>query len=465
MKHRKKSTLITGSVLFVLILIYFTGTVYFTDHFMNKTFINGVDCSMKHYDKTEETLKDAVKDHTLIILEKDCPKEQISAEDVDMEIEEDYDFYELARKQNRLKWPVLCFKKNIIELPEIAGINEKKAGKYIDKLNCMDDTDKVTPKNAVPEYNGKKFVIKDASYGNITDKEKTSEVIIKALKDFKKEVDLESNDCYIKPERTKSDSKLQETCAKMNNYCKAVINYDMISHTETVDKSIISDWITCDDELNITFDEKKAEEFIKEFKEKYDTKGRERRFITPDGRNAEVSGGTYGWVIDEKEETEELLKLIRDGAKVTREPVYTQRAVTHGTNDWGDNYCEIDLSSQYMWCVKSGSVAFECPVVTGKPKEFTTPSGVYSVINKAKNVTLIGKKDPETGEPIYRTPVSFWMPVTYNGVGMHDAPWQPLFGGDRYKLYGSHGCINMSYSSAAAVYELVYVGMPVIIHY
>ena len=465
MKHRKKSTLIIGSVFFVLVLVYFIGTVYFTEHFINGTFINGVDCSMKRYDKALDNFNDAVINYELTIKEKNCPDEKITSKDVGMKVREDYNFFELTKGQNRVKWPVLIMRKNIIEASDIVKINESKAEQCIKQLNCMDDTGKQSSENAVPEYNGEKFEAKKEVYGNIADKSKTTEVLKEALKDFKSEVDLESNDCYIKPERTESDSKLQETCAKMNNLCKAVITYDMISHTEIVDKNIISKWVTCDDQLNITFDENKVAEYIKAFKEKYDTKGIERKFVTPAGKNATVSGGTFGWIINEKEESEELLKLILDGAKVKREPVYKQRAVTHGDQDWGDNYCDIDLSSQYMWCVKNGKVVFECPVVTGRPKEHTTPSGVYTVISKARNVTLVGRKDPETGEPIYRTPVSFWMPVTYTGVGMHDATWQPKFGGDWYRYHGSHGCINMSYSSAAAVYDLVYVEMPVIIHY
>ena len=465
MKHRKKSTLIIGSVLFVLMLAYFTGTVYFTEHFINGTFINGVDCSMMHHSKVVKTFKNEAENYELTIKEKDCPDEKIKAEDVNIRIKEDYDFYSLTRGQDRLKWPVLCIKKNIIKIKDIVSIDEGKAETYIKQLKCMDDEGKVPSENAVPEYNGEKFAPKKEVYGNIADKVKTMEVLKTALKDFEMEVDMEAADCYIKPERTEADSKLNETCAKMNNYCKAVITYDMISHTEVVDKDIISNWVTCDEDLNITFDEKKVAEYMKDFKEKYDTKGSERIFVTPDGRNAKVSGGTFGWVIDDKKESEELLQLILDGAKVTKEPVYKQRAVTHEGPDWGDSYCEIDLSSQYMWCVKSGEIVHECPVVTGKPREYTTPSGVYHILNKGRNVTLIGRKDPETGEPIYRTPVSFWMAVTYTGVGMHDATWQSNFGGNWYKYHGSHGCINMPYSSASAVYDLVYVDMPVIIHY
>ena len=72
---------------------------------------------------------------------------------------------------------------------------------------------------------------------------------------------------------------------------------------------------------------------------------------------------------------------------------------------------------------------------------------------------------PDTGEPEYETPVDYWMPVTHSGVGFHDAPWQPAFGGDLYWTNGSHGCINMPWDGAAALYSMVAAGTPVVMHY
>jgi len=77
---------------------------------------------------------------------------------------------------------------------------------------------------------------------------------------------------------------------------------------------------------------------------------------------------------------------------------------------------------------------------------------------------LRGTRYPD-GTYEYESPVSYWMRVTYTGIGFHDATWQPWFGGDRYQRNGSHGCINMSYRDAAALYEMIPVRVPVVIHY
>ena len=56
--------------------------------------------------------------------------------------------------------------------------------------------------------------------------------------------------------------------------------------------------------------------------------------------------------------------------------------------------------------------------------------------------------------------------MTWTGIGFHDATWQAAFGGTRYKDgAGSHGCINMPLDQAAALFGMISVGTPVVIHY
>lgn len=104
-------------------------------------------------------------------------------------------------------------------------------------------------------------------------------------------------------------------------------------------------------------------------------------------------------------------------------------------------------------------------VVTGLPKGGrSTPAGVYTILERMQNKVLRGNLRPD-GTREYETLVKYWMRVTYSGVGFHDATWQSSFGGNVYTYRGSHGCINMSYSDAGKLYELIQVGDPVIMHY
>ncbi len=126
------------------------------------------------------------------------------------------------------------------------------------------------------------------------------------------------------------------------------------------------------------------------------------------------------------------------------------------------------MSAQHMWYVVNGSVALETDVVTGEPiPEKVTPEGVYSIVEKKLDKVLVGAKDPVTGEPEYETPVSYWMRITWQGVGFHDATWQRNFGGalNQIRGIGSHGCVNMPLDKAAELYNMIEMGTPVIIHY
>jgi len=118
-----------------------------------------------------------------------------------------------------------------------------------------------------------------------------------------------------------------------------------------------------------------------------------------------------------------------------------------------------------MWYIVNGAVVFETDVVTGSPGR-DTPVGVFTILEKLRNKTLVGEINPKTGKPEYRTPVKYWARITWSGVGFHDATWQSAFGGERYKQgYGSHGCINMSLSAVAQFYEMVNKGDTVIVHH
>ena len=193
--------------------------------------------------------------------------------------------------------------------------------------------------------------------------------------------------------------------------------------------------------MNATLDESKVKEWLREFGKTYDTVGTTRSITTPGGKTVDVSGGTYGWSVDEAAELTALVDSIKKGEVVEKEPAYAQTAATHDAQDWGTTYLEVDIPAQHMWYVVNGAVQLETDVVTGLPTpERETPTGVY------------------------RTKGGYWLRVTWTGIGFHDATWNPSFGGSRYQTNGSHGCINMPLDQAASLYGMLSMGTPVIIH-
>ena len=79
------------------------------------------------------------------------------------------------------------------------------------------------------------------------------------------------------------------------------------------------------DKMEVSIDETKVKEWMNEFCSTYDSIGKIRSITTPTGKTASVSGGTYGWSVDEPEEIRKLIENIKSGERVEREPVYEKR--------------------------------------------------------------------------------------------------------------------------------------------
>ena len=80
---------------------------------------------------------------------------------------------------------------------------------------------------------------------------------------------------------------------------------------------------------------------------------------------------------------------------------------------------------------------------------------MFRILYMQRGATLTGAD--------YSSYVNYWMPITWSGVGLHDASWRSSFGGRIYTYNGSHGCINMPEWAAYNLYWTYYAGTPVVI--
>ena len=60
--------------------------------------------------------------------------------------------------------------------------------------------------------------------------------------------------------------------------------------------------------------------------------------------------------------------------------------------------------------------------------------------------------------------VHYWLPLTEDGIGIHDASWRGSYGGTIYISNGSHGCINTPYSKMQELYNMISAGTPAVIY-
>lgn len=457
-----KALWIIGGVLAVICLIYVAISVYFMSHFFVNTKINGKNFSGKTASDVEKYLQTNIKDYKLTILENEGRQDVISGSEIGLEYRAGTETEKLLKDQNGFAWPKAFFTENSRKVSVNVSYNEESLNQRISQLSCL-QTEQTPAENAKPEFDGNQYVIKPEVYGNAVDKERLTEQVKVHITEFQPQLDMVETKCYAKPKYVEDSKEVQEACDAMNKYVNASITYPM-NEPVVVDKALISQWLQVDGEMKVSLNTEAMKQWFTAFGDKYDTQGTTRTFTTPAGKSATVTGGTYGWSIDEDTELVNLQNSILNGEVVTREPAYYAggTAAAHSGQDWGNTYAEVDMSAQHMWYVQNGQVVLETDVVTGEPiPSRITPEGVYSLMWKQRDATLVGDIKPETGKPEYETDVAYWMQVTSSGVGFHDAIWQTAFGGTLYQIPGT----NMPLDQAGALFNMIEPGTPVIFHW
>ena len=117
-------------------------------------------------------------------------------------------------------------------------------------------------------------------------------------------------------------------------------------------------------------------------------------------------------------------------------------------------YVDVSIDTQTLTYFVNGAPVLVAPTVTGSPGR-STPRGVFAIDSMIPGKYLTG--------PTWHVYVNRWMRFSGN-CGIHDANWRKSFGGEIYKHNGSHGCVNIPYDQAVALYNMVAIGTPVIVH-
>lgn len=395
--------------------------------------------------------------------------ETITGADIDMSYDSSSGQLEnLLEAQDSWTWILRFFQEEEEDSSIDFGYDEELLQQAIDGLDCMDNTDAVSPEDAYPEYDGTTYVIHEEIPGNEVDTEAARAIIEEYVAQAATELDLSAAGCYLAPSTTSASDDLTEYVALLDEYVPFSLTYTFSDgSTEVLDGATIFEWLTIEDDGSYTVDESSIAQWVSDLEDRHCTVGSERTFTSVDGNTYTVSGGTYGWSIDESEEILAIENMLETKESETRDPIWVSTAAVtdaEGTEpDWGDTYIELNITNQHMYYVVDGEIAFEADVVTGTSGEHDTPTGVYYISEMTEDKTLRGEQEDD-GTYEYETFVNYWMRITWSGVGFHDATWRSEFGGEIYLTSGSHGCINMSLEDAETLYGMIEVGTPVVSH-
>ncbi|MEG1290747.1 MAG: peptidoglycan binding domain-containing protein [Lachnospiraceae bacterium] len=456
--HKQIGFGIVGILVLVLLVIYLGVAAFFQNHFLTRTTINGIPASGKNVEEIENLISEKINGYSIVLEERNNKKETMKGTDIALKPVFDGALNEELIKQNGFAWPVALFRDSKIEVKTMVDYDKNKLEARIEKLECMNASTMVAPENAkLSDYSKEKgYEIISEIEGTTINKDILLEVFGKAVTNLQKEVSLEKEKCYVKPECTKESAELKKLADTMNLYTKTAVTYEFGDKKEVLDGTTISQWLSVGENQEVLLSEEKVKEYINTLAETYNTAGKAKSLATSYGSTVTVNSGNYGWKIDKGTETAALMASIQSGESISKEPAYSKTARSHGANDYGNTYVEINITAQHLYYYKDGALVLDTDFVSGnEAKSYDTPTGAYSLAYKQKDKTLRGEG--------YATPVSFWMPFN-NGVGFHDATWRKDFGGNYYKSNGSHGCINMPYNSAKKLYETIESDCPVLVY-
>ena len=458
-KQKKKiPVLVVSAAAAVLILgsgIYlFIGSTY-KDTFFAGTVINGQDASGMTVDEVKTMISREISSYELTLLERDGKQETITREQLGLMAEFDGTLEKILEEQNPYAWLPAQIKGSEYEIPAMVVYEEENMEKVLKSLDCMDEEQTVKPENArISQYiPGTGYVIEPETEGNEVDYERFQEAVVQAVTELKGELSLEEAGVYVEPEIRAEDETLQTLLEQYNRYGTITVTYTFGDKKEVLDGETISQWLYAEGDEVIISDEA-VTDYVQTLATKYNTAYRAKSLKTSYGPTVVINRGHYGWKIDQAAEKKKLMEILKAGESVTREPEYSQKAASHGANDYGNTYVEINLTAQHLFFYKDGKLLVESDFVSGNAsKGWTTPPGAFPITYKERNATLDGEG--------YSTPVSYWMPFN-GGIGMHDASWRSSFGGTIYKTNGSHGCINLPPAVAKTIYENISQGDPVL---
>ncbi|WP_186430682.1 peptidoglycan binding domain-containing protein [Clostridium sp. BSD9I1] len=453
----KKIMILIVTFLATLLSMYLAMSVYFMNRFYFGSSVNCINVSGKTIQEANKELADEITAYTLILEGRGGLKEEIKSADISLKYNPDAKLQSLKDSQNPFKWIYGVFNKTNFDLSEVASYDADLLKKSIDNLSCFNANNIIESKNASFKYSDNGYKIVKEISGNKVNKNILYNHVVDTILKGETRINLESINCYEKPQYTSNSKEILTIKDMLDKYTSTKITYTFGQRMETLDGNIINAWINVDENLKVTFNEAKVKNYIDTLAKTYDTLGSTRNFITSSGKSISVSGGDYGWSINKSKEVQDIIAAVKNAKSITKKPVYNQTALSHGINDIGNTYVEINLSKQYLWFYKSGSLIVEGSIVTGNvSSSHSTPSGTYKLKYKQKDTVLRGAD--------YAAPVSYWMPFN-GGIGIHDANWRSTFGGNIYLTNGSHGCVNAPYYVAKAIFNNIEAGTPIICYY
>lgn len=470
---KKKHPVLICSLIVLMVACLLTGGYFAMCHYYEQadficgTWINGSYCAGKTVEEVEAELLSQEMERTLAVLDRNGREQVLDLSEYGSEALVCHyrsQLENISAGQSAGNWIADTFHSVHYEVKPEISVSRVASDQAVDGLKCVMQARQLKHPEVSIQKTGNGYVLEDEK-AFILDVEKTKAAVYDAFCSQEQCLDLETAGCYRSEPYDQEERDTMVLWKKIEAFQDCGIVYLFGKDRETVDASVVCDWITVDEnrqfvldqEGNLILDAEKVKEYIAFLAEKYDTYGAVREFQTTRGDVVTIEGGTYGNKLDQRAEVKYLTESFLNNVREEHEPAYERKAWAQGKDDIGDTYIEVDMGEQLLYYYEKGTCLIKTPIVTGNMmRRRDTPAAVCFVYGKQKNRVLKG--------PGYAARVKFWMPVK-GGIGIHDASWRKEFGGEIYKTDGSHGCINTPYEAMEKLYDRVEIGTPVVMFY
>lgn len=470
-KVKKILGIVFGSIAGLLAAAYLAGIAIFSNWFFPGTSIGAIDASMRSSAEVAAQLDEAVGDYQLTV-SGDGFNYTIDTARAGVKIDSAAIVKKMHEALPAWQWPYLLSQSDHA-LTDLFVANYSGGSMLeADLKEKVEEFNKTAtqPQNATIAYDEvkKQFAVKAEVPGTALDTAAVVKAADIAILSFQPSVTLGANELK-KADILSTDARLKTAADTATRMCGLTVKLVMAGNDAgSIGPDQISQWIKMEDDFSVSLDGGQLDAYIAELQGKLDTVGSERTYTRPDGKVITVSGGVYGWEVDGEALHSSITEAVKSGVSQTVDiPCVSEGEVYNGAGekDWGNRYIDVDLAEQHVRMYnESGDLIWESDCISGKPDGVhDTSVGVFSMNAKASPSKLVGY---ENGKKIYESQVRYWMPFVGNAIGLHDADWQPGFGGNMYAIgYGSHGCVNLPVGAAADLYGLTQEGDVVVSHW
>ena len=487
--------------LIVAAFIAATGYVVYADryesHFIEGTVINNNDVGGLNLEEAENLLANS-SDYQIEIDFRDGGSEWISGDSISLGYEYGDGVEQMLASQDKYHWiEGVLGETRSYTIDNGVHFDEEQLASIVKSFPELSEDVQVAPVDARCVRTAENaFAIEPESEGNRIESSRALECISEAIRHQKRLLNLNAAGAYESPAVTADDPELNERVAQLNYFLETTVTYDLPDGGQwTIGRDTLIEWVSggsgsdnsgaditeegdfgtdgletgnaetggsgMDYYIDAQAISGKCAEAIASLASIVDDIHTSRTFYATSGRTVDIASGTFGRQIDQAAEVEQLASNLLNFESAEREPAYLMNTYPESLN--GGDYIEVDLSNQMVYLYKDGGLFYDTPCVSGlaDDPERVTITGLFKIQEKDRDRTLKGKPD-ENGVPTYESFVSYWMGFS-GAYGLHDATWRDEFGGDIYEYAGSHGCVNLPYSAAEAIFNNVEEGTRVIV--